>query len=96
MTQPRLTCQVLDGRLRRPMAFAARTSSVSTTACSRCTTSMYWGWWLPGTPSMPLSGMFVQMTEARRRLASRLCGLRVRHRELPAGPSAQHLIDEAS
>jgi hypothetical protein len=43
MTQPQLTCQVFDGRLRRPMALAVRTQAVSTTACSRCTTSMYWG-----------------------------------------------------
>ena len=30
MTQPRLTCQVFDGRLRRPMALAVRTPAVST------------------------------------------------------------------
>ena len=26
-------------------------------------TSVYCGWWLPGTPAMPLSGMFVQVME---------------------------------
>ena len=26
---------------------------------------MYWGWWLPGTPPMPASGMFVQVMEYR-------------------------------
>ena len=63
MTQPQLTCQVFDGRLRRPMALAVRTPPVSTTACSRCTVSMYCGWWLPGTPAIPVSGMFVQVME---------------------------------
>ena len=24
---------------------------------------MYWGWWLPGTPAIPASGMFVQVME---------------------------------
>ena len=24
---------------------------------------MYWGWWLPGTPATPASGMFVQVIE---------------------------------
>ena len=48
-----LTCQDFDGRFRRPMALAVRTPAVSTTACSRCTASMYWGWWLPGTPAIP-------------------------------------------
>ena len=50
---------------RRPMALAVRTPPVSTTACSRWTTSMYWGWWLPGTPPIPVSGMFVQVMEYR-------------------------------
>ena len=63
MTQPLLACQVFDGRFRSPMAFAVRTPPVSTTACWRCTTSMYWGWWLPGTPAIPLPGMFVQVIE---------------------------------
>jgi DNA-directed RNA polymerase specialized sigma24 family protein len=36
------------------MALAVRTPSVSTTACSRCPTSMYCGWWLPGTPPIPV------------------------------------------
>jgi hypothetical protein len=27
--------------------------------------SMYWGWWLPGTPPIPPSGMFVQVMEYR-------------------------------
>ena len=49
----------------QPMALAVRTPQVSTTACSRWTTSMYCGWWLPGTPPIPLSGMFVQMIEYR-------------------------------
>jgi hypothetical protein len=40
MTQPQLTCQVFDGRFRRPMALAVRTPLVSTTACSRWTVSM--------------------------------------------------------
>jgi hypothetical protein len=48
-------------RLRRPMALAVRTPTVSATACSRCRTSMYWAWWLPGTSPMPASGMFVQV-----------------------------------
>ena len=65
MTQPQLTCHDLDGSPRSPMALAVRTPPVSTTACSRCTTSMYWGWWLPGTPPMPESGMFVQVMEYR-------------------------------
>ena len=26
---------------------------------------MYWAWWLPGTPLIPLPGMFVQMMEYR-------------------------------
>ena len=63
MTQPQLTCQAFDGRFRRPMALAVRTPAVSTTACSRCTTSMYWGWWLPGMPGIPVPGMFVQVME---------------------------------
>jgi hypothetical protein len=58
MTRPVLTCQVLDGRFRSPMALAVRTPLVSTTACSRWT--MYWAWWLPGKPAIPLSGMLVQ------------------------------------
>jgi hypothetical protein len=53
----------LGGRLRRPIAVAVRTPPVSTTACSRCRTSMYWAWWLPGTPLMPSPGMFVQVME---------------------------------
>ena len=48
-----LTCQVFEGRLRSPMALAARTPSVSTRrargAARRCTA----GWWLPGTPLYP-------------------------------------------
>jgi hypothetical protein len=47
------------------MALAVRTPAVSTQACSRWTTSMYWGWWLPGTPGIPVSGMFVQVMEYR-------------------------------
>ena len=65
MTQPALTCQAFDGRARRPMALAVRTPAVSTQACSRWATSMYWGWWLPGTPPIPVSGMFVQVMEYR-------------------------------
>ena len=38
------------------MALAARTPAVSTQACSRWITSMYWGWWLPGTPPIPAVG----------------------------------------
>ena len=53
------------GRFRRPMALAVRTPAVSTVAWSRCRTSMYCGWWLPGTSSMPESGMFVQVIEYR-------------------------------
>jgi CHASE2 domain-containing sensor protein len=53
----------MDGRFRRPMALAVRTPLVSTTACSRCTVSMYWAWWLPGRPAIPASGMLVQVTE---------------------------------
>jgi hypothetical protein len=45
------------------MAFAVRTPPVSTTACSRWAASMYWGWWLPGTPPIPVPGMFVQVME---------------------------------
>jgi hypothetical protein len=45
------------------MALAVRTLPVSTTACSRCSTSMYCGWWLPGTPPIPVPGMFVQVIE---------------------------------
>ena len=45
------------------MALAVRTPLVSTAACSRWTTSMYCGWWLPGTPAIPLPGMFVQVME---------------------------------
>jgi hypothetical protein len=45
------------------MALAVRTPAVSTTACCRCATSMYWGWWLPGTPGMPSSGTLVQVME---------------------------------
>ena len=45
------------------MALAVRTPPVSTKACSRWTMSMYWGWWLPGTPAIPSSGMFVQVME---------------------------------
>jgi hypothetical protein len=45
------------------MALAVRTPLVSTTACSRCRTSMYCGWWLPGTPLMPSPGVFVQVME---------------------------------
>ena len=65
MTHPALTCQVFEGRARRPMALAVRTPAVSTQACSRWRTSMYWGWWLPGTPLIPPSGMLVQMMEYR-------------------------------
>jgi hypothetical protein len=53
----------LRGRFRSPMALAARTPLVSTTACSRCRTSMYCAWWLPGTPLMPSPRMFVQVME---------------------------------
>ena len=63
MTQPALTCQAFEGRLRRPMALAVRTPAVSTAACSRCTVSMYCAWWLPGTPPIPSSGMLVQVIE---------------------------------
>jgi hypothetical protein len=35
--------EVFEGRPRRPMDFAVRTPAVSTTACSRCTTSMNCG-----------------------------------------------------
>ena|SRR5438445_374543 len=28
-----------------------------------CSTSRYWGWWLPGTPPIPAAGMFVQVIE---------------------------------
>jgi hypothetical protein len=45
------------------MALAVRTPLVSATACSRWTTSRYWAWWLPGTPAIPVSGIFVQVTE---------------------------------
>jgi len=45
------------------VALAVRTPLVSTTACSRCTVSMYCGWWLPGTPAIPVPGMFVQVIE---------------------------------
>ena len=62
-THPLLTCQVFDGRLRSPMALAVSTPPVSTVAWSRCSTSMYCGWWLPGTPAIPLSGMLVQVME---------------------------------
>ena len=48
---------------RSPMALAVRTPPVSTTACSRWTVSMYWGWWLPGTPAMPVLRMLVQVIE---------------------------------
>src|SRR5712691_5382854 len=62
---PQFTVQVFDGRFRRPMAFAVLTLS-STTACSRCSTSMNWAWWLPGTPGTPpAAGMFVTMMEYR-------------------------------
>jgi hypothetical protein len=47
------------------MAFAVRTPPVSTTACSRWTASMYWGWWLPGMPGIPPPEMFVQVIEYR-------------------------------
>ena len=65
ITQPQLTRQDFDGRARSPMALAVRTPPVSTTACSRWTTLTHCGWWLPGTPPMPESGMFVQMIEYR-------------------------------
>jgi hypothetical protein len=45
------------------MALAVRTPPVSTTACSRCTVSRYWAWWLPGTLAIPASGTFVQVME---------------------------------
>ena len=45
------------------MALAVRTPTVSTAACSRCTVSMYCGWWLPETSAIPVSGMFVQVME---------------------------------
>src|SRR5438045_9684665 len=68
-TQPQFTTQVLDGKLRRPIDFAARTPS-STTACWRCSTSMNWAWWLPGTPGIPpAGGMFVTMMEYRHPVA---------------------------
>ena len=51
-THPEFTSQVFDGKLRRPIDFAVRTPS-STTACWRCSTSMNWAWWLPGTPPIP-------------------------------------------
>jgi hypothetical protein len=38
-------------------------------ACSRCSTSMTWGWWLPGTPGIPAAGMFMQMIEYRHPVA---------------------------
>ncbi len=64
-TQPVLTCQRTGRRFRRPRVLAVRTPAVSTTACSRWATSMYCGWWLPGTPLMPSPGMFVQVMEYR-------------------------------
>ena len=67
-TQPQFTTQVFDGRLRSPMDLFVRTWS-STTACSRCSTSMNWAWWLPGTPGMPAAGMFVTMMEYRQPVA---------------------------
>jgi hypothetical protein len=51
------------GRFRSPMALAVRTPAVSTQAWSRCSTSVNCGWWLPGIPPIPASGMFVQVTE---------------------------------
>ena len=45
------------------MALAVRTPLVSTTACSRWTTSAYCRWRLPGTPATPLPGMFMQVME---------------------------------
>ena len=39
------------------MDLPARTPS-STTACWRCSTSMNWAWWLPGTPGTPPSAGF--------------------------------------
>jgi hypothetical protein len=44
-----------DGRSRRPSDLSARTLS-STTACWRCSTSMNWAWYLPGTPPIPRGG----------------------------------------
>ena len=43
---------------------------------------MYCGWWLPGTPSMPVPGMFVQMMEYRQPVFFSICGEVPR---LPAG-----------
>src|SRR5258708_15051694 len=51
-TQPQFTIQAFDGSFRRPIALFVLTWS-STMACSRCSTSMNWAWWLPGTPPMP-------------------------------------------
>ena len=62
MTHPALTYQVLEGRFCRPMASAVRTPAVTMQACSRCSTSMNCGWWLPGTPLIQASGMFVQIS----------------------------------
>jgi hypothetical protein len=50
---------VWDGEdSRRPVAFAAGTPAVSTTACSRWSTPVHWGWWLPGTIHRGPSGRF--------------------------------------
>ena len=68
-TQPQVTTQVSDGRLRRPMDLPARTPS-PTTACWRCSTSMNWAWWLPGTPPIPRpAGMLVTTMEYRHPVA---------------------------
>jgi hypothetical protein len=45
------------------MALAVRTPSVPAVAWSRCITPVNCGWWLPGTPSIPVFGTFVQVTE---------------------------------
>ena len=52
-----------------PWICPARTPS-PTTACWRCSTSMNWAWWLPGTPPIPRpAGMLVTTMEYRHPVA---------------------------
>ena len=62
-THPLLTCQVFEGRLRSPMAFAVRTPSVSTVAWSRWSDVDVLRVVAAGNPGIPVSGMFVQVME---------------------------------
>ena len=76
-----LTCQVLEGRLRRPMALAVRTPSVSTVAWSRWSASMNCWCWLPGTRAGEISEhVAFKPLSFKRPLVGYIVGVPIDHR----------------